>query len=739
MAINLNDNLKINVGNPIDSRYLNSGNTAYVSTNAVKTAIPISQRYLGLTVLVDTGTSNIEYWWREGVQDVDLVEKKFASEQLVGDFITGATNLGYFSGQTGIQRLDLSSFPADGYYFSELNWYYGDADGIIRIGSPTHDGPLRRAYVNAARDWSWIYDVQTTQWVLSNKDVIEFVGSNVDAVGYAGSGYTEVAWSTGFHTNGSTSITAAWSLTTGATVTVGAPVYSYKSDQDLHLRTIMNETPQFLKIEADDYYIRFSGVSSVITATNYGGGLGVYSGKTGTNLKFRTLVQSGDTSIIQKSDGRLVIYSSSDGSADAITGATNYGVGVGVYSGTTARNLGFRTIVGSGDTSVSTSGGTIIIESSGGESVFTSDLIVSIAAGKTFGKYENGDVIPASGKTAAQVIELSILEALDPTVNLSSSGNNVAFGESGKTVNLNFSYVINTLGANVASVLLEWRRGGAGTWSGLTTNTGLTVYNHTVYDIVNRFNTAIINYRYTVIDSAGASGQTTHDVTPIAYAAPSMVVTLSGNTTTPETLTSREKGNVISNVSGTITANSSLVDITDWTLERRYDGGGYIVLASGTSLSTQLVNIPITLDNSIPTSATSIDYRITYTDEYTSGAGGTQSITFKYFSYYGFNTNTTLNSTQIQALINSNFLSSVALTWNNINTPISNYTYYAYPNTYSDITNITKNGVIDDTGAWTLLVPEVNVTNTYGESLNYKVYKTNATLAYGSTDDIVIT
>ncbi len=67
----MNDNFKINVGNPIDSRYLDSTNQPYVSENAVKTAIVQSQRYVGLTVNIN----NIEYWFEEGVLDANLVVK----------------------------------------------------------------------------------------------------------------------------------------------------------------------------------------------------------------------------------------------------------------------------------------------------------------------------------------------------------------------------------------------------------------------------------------------------------------------------------------------------------------------------------------------------------------------------------------------------------------------------------------------------------------------------------------
>ena len=739
-----NENIKIAAPNPIDDRYLSTRTSGgsqlpYSGLSEVYSTILTTVRYTGLTVLIKTGsTSPVEYWFKDNISVLE--EKKSASEQFIGDFVTGATNLGYFSGQTGIQRLDLSGFPSspttfDGYYYSEYNWYYSDAGGIIRIGSPTHGGPLRRAYVNSLRTKSWIYDVGTSAWILSWSDVTANVGNLIIGYGYAGSGYTQTTWLTGWQSNGSTSITGAGSLTTGDTLTIGNPIFAYQADQDLNFRTIINETPEFLKIETDDNFIRFSGTSSVIDGINIGSGTPVFTGKTNALMGFRTLKQSGDTTIGQSSDGSIIIFSSSDGSGYATTGATNAGVGIGVYSGTTDRNLYFNSLIGSGSTTLSESGGTIIINSEGGGDLFTDDITVSIDTGKSFGRYENGNVIPASGKTANEVIILACFEAQAPTVNLSSSGNNVAFGESGKTVGLTFSYTINSLGASVATASVEFYSGS--TWVELTNTTGTpSGYTHNIDDSANRFITTTLNYRYTVVDTAGATGQTTHNVARQTYAAPTMVVTLSGNTSSPETLTSREKGNVISNISGSINSNRSLVDITDWTLERRYDGGSYIVLASGSSLSTQSVNIPSTPDTTIPTSAVSIDYKLSYTDEYTSGEGGTQSISFKYFSYWGYNINIVLNSAQIQALVNSNFLTSDDLTWNNVTAVAGEYTYYVYPSTYSDISSIIKNGIGQDFGAWAKLVPNVTVTNGYGESLAYKVWKSNATQAY-SGDNLV--
>ncbi len=91
MAISFPDNINLGVGNPIDAKYLNSSNAPYVSLAAVKSAIVLSQRYVGLTVLVVTGGTNSEYWFKQGVTDGDLVLKTAPTTGSTGT-ITGATN-----------------------------------------------------------------------------------------------------------------------------------------------------------------------------------------------------------------------------------------------------------------------------------------------------------------------------------------------------------------------------------------------------------------------------------------------------------------------------------------------------------------------------------------------------------------------------------------------------------------------------------------------------------------------
>jgi hypothetical protein len=178
-----------------------------------------------------------------------------------------------------------------------------------------------------------------------------------------------------------------------------------------------------------------------------------------------------------------------------------------------------------------------------------------------------------------------------------------------------------------------------------------------------------------------------------------------------------------------------LVKITDWTLERRYDGGSWLVLASGSSLSTSSVTISSTLDNTIPTSAITINYRITYVDEYTSGTGGAQTISFGYFNYAGISTNTSLSSAQIIALGSIAFATSTSKTRSYTTTP-SEYAYYAYPSTFADLTVIT---MLDDGGGSPVPIfgafgklTDVTVINSYGESLEYKVYRSNAPGAFSA-------
>lgn len=272
MAIILNDNLKINTGKPVDSKYLTTGNTVYESTTDVTGStspnlISVPERYTGLTVNI----LGEEWWFKEGVGDNDLIPKISNLASVSG--ITGATNLGFFSGLTGIQTLRMTTKPPlstnyQGEYNSLFNYYYRDTSGVIRIGTPPIDGIPKRAYLkltapSASFVWNEKDDATDSYgWLLMDGDIRNLIGQAVVRIDYYGTtgAYTATTWNTGVGPNPEDRTLVIneifGSLTTGTTKTEGAPVYAQTSldGTTLELRILRSLTPQ-LTISYDETFI----------------------------------------------------------------------------------------------------------------------------------------------------------------------------------------------------------------------------------------------------------------------------------------------------------------------------------------------------------------------------------------------------------------------------------------------------------------------------------------------------
>ena len=94
MSINLNDNINVSAPLPIDSRYGNGSSlpfTTYSNTTAANTATA-NRRYIGLTVII--GTPPVEYWYRNGITDSDLVPKYYNVVTSNTSITTSVFNLG---------------------------------------------------------------------------------------------------------------------------------------------------------------------------------------------------------------------------------------------------------------------------------------------------------------------------------------------------------------------------------------------------------------------------------------------------------------------------------------------------------------------------------------------------------------------------------------------------------------------------------------------------------------------
>jgi hypothetical protein len=303
---------------------------------------------------------------------------------------------------------------------------------------------------------------------------------------------------------------------------------------------------------------------------------------------------------------------------------------------------------------------------------------------------------------------------------------------------LNFSHTINSLGAVVAGATLEWQRGAGGYTflSGSTAASGS--YTHTMTDTA--FNSTAFNYRYTVRDSVGATAQATRTITPTAYSAPTRSITLTGiNTSSPETSTTREKGNVASNIGATITRNSPNVAITGWQWQYRENGGSYIDIGSFNTVAGNPSSVSTgTTAHSTANTVTSANYRLKVTDAYQDSLGVTltqDSSTISYLNYifYGPTAGVPSSSAQVRSLPNKAFSTTLSNPFNlNTGTVYKDFTV-AMPAALS-ITQVLDLDALNAnlTSQYILSTGLTGILDYAGITTNYDVYTMSQAVPYGT-------
>jgi hypothetical protein len=268
-------------------------------------------------------------------------------------------------------------------------------------------------------------------------------------------------------------------------------------------------------------------------------------------------------------------------------------------------------------------------------------------------------------------------------------------------------------------VSLEWRRNNTGSWTVLSTNTGITTFTHSLTD--SNFNTQPFNYRYIVVDTVGATATATVNITPAAYVAPSISFSV-GSTT-------RDLGDINTTVTGTITRNSANVALSSYQVQQSVNGGGWINVGSSQSISGASASINVNDNNGSLINSTSIAYRVQVVDAFTTTTSGTITIAFVHRNFLGYSTNTVLNLSQILALGNSTLSNSRVRTVTGVTATGGNYTYYVYAASAGDLTSVILDGAAPVLGAFTKLT-DVSGTNSFGANVSYRVYRSNATNAF---------
>jgi len=272
--------------------------------------------------------------------------------------VTGATNIGYFTGKTGTQILPinhLSDNAYDGNYISVYNNYYRGSNGIINIGISSDNTP-RRGYVKTTtpvKSWIWneyTGDSAPNGWIFIDGDITsnDIYGTSITgaSINYSVPAYTAVTWNNGVSYNNGSQIVinnVQGSIATGLTYINGGPVFNNKQNKELRLRTLISDTPDIFNISYDDYFIKLSANTGIANVENIGTtGVGIFSGTSGNTMLLKKLVGGGGTTV-SSTNGNIVISSSvsggTGGSGESITkGITQFGHGFSIgdvvgYSG----------------------------------------------------------------------------------------------------------------------------------------------------------------------------------------------------------------------------------------------------------------------------------------------------------------------------------------------------------------------------------------------------------------------
>jgi len=383
-------------------------------------------------------------------------------------------------------------------------------------------------------------------------------------------------------------------------------------------------------------------------------------------------------------------------------------------------------------------GAGVTISADAAEYVFPSDLSVNLKSGRTFGRFASGELIPATGKTPAEVILLAISEPIEPTVTLLAS--NVltsAFNTTGYVATvLSGNYQINTAGATVASATLQYKIG-SGAWTTISTSLDNPLeYNH-VFDAAP-FLTSTISYRYVIIDSEGATATATADIIPQPYQSP--IKTLSLTRTNPggvtgETNLKREIGNISSDIGGTIVRQRINVPITSYSVQYSTNNSSWSDVPDLSNVSVvgnpSSITIPSTLhDDATLKTYSTIYYRIKVVDTYQTTYSSATTVNFYDTIWYGPTSSVPSNSLSVRSLPSKIFVDYSNPFNLETGTTQRNFSV-AIPNSLS-VSEVLDLDALNANITSTYVLTTFNVEDGGGISKNYKIYTMTNAIPYTS-------
>ena len=372
---------------------------------------------------------------------------------------------------------------------------------------------------------------------------------------------------------------------------------------------------------------------------------------------------------------------------------------------------------------------------------FTQNYTVYLTGGKTFGKYVNGATVPANGKTAKQVIIDAFTEVANPngTVALSNttsgyrSSTTIWLNQIAVSNVLNFTNSANAPSTSISTAVLQWRRGGSGPYTVLGSITPATAsYTHTLADSTN--NTQPFNYQYIITDNNSAVSTISFDVTPTHTPPTGTYQYLTTSAKFPTNYTVRERGdNAYDYYSAIVYYTNPNITPTSFSFQYSFNNSTWttyttysIPFGSGTNMTGS-----ISIAGSTYLNASVIYYRWQVVDSTGTYTVATGTVNFYHKNMIIYSTASSLSLSDISAATNStlSFTDGKVRTFSGVTSGAGNYTYYVYSSNAGNLTGVIMDGAAPVLGAFTNQ-GTLTGTNTYGATVSYIVYRSNATNAF---------
>jgi len=359
--------------------------------------------------------------------------------------------------------------------------------------------------------------------------------------------------------------------------------------------------------------------------------------------------------------------------------------------------------------------GDLVLLVSGGGSTFINANPTTISVGG----YPIGTTFPTA-KSMQEMWDGLLYPYTAPTLTLVSltPASPQNYNQTNVACTVTFNWLKTAGTPDLVSAQIQYRRGGAGAWTSITTVTtpltyvGISSVNASASVTVNTsgVDNSSINFQCIWVDAIQTNTTPTSSITFSAYVAPTAALT---NTTSPALVTAskylRSFSTFLSNtISGTITRNSPNINLSQYKIQRSYDNSTWtdlipltLISASGGTLAANGGNV---IDTTLPTNRAGYYSRAFVTDtEVPAGQVVTATSSFGFFQPFLYGASSATTPAGVNVTLLSNVPNSLggntggAINYTNtaadkavaglVFTTNNDRFCFAYDNSYGSITN----------------------------------------------------